>query len=110
MEYLKSSNFNITINDDSKLSLFVSCVHQEFNEKEFLKIFFYVNDEINIFQYLRDLITNKTAVHITFKTMTPQGKMLHTISDGMFILKEYSCTANFEMTSILEIYTIFESV
>lgn len=109
-EPVKECNFDIKFGSNANLSLCVKEVrYRSTSNKESLEIWFNSYEQIDIFDYLKDLKARSVKEKIIVKTTTPEGAPLHTITDNLFELKTYDNYLSYEMSDQLDIFAVFET-
>ena len=113
VNYLKGRDFEITIDNNETLSLFVDIVRFENTEdkhedKQILEIYFNASEEFDIFKYLKDTKVHKGKVHIKVKSMNPEHTKGLVVTDSLYALKGYQCDFATNDSEIVSIFTKWE--
>lgn len=109
VNYLKGRDFEITIDNNETLSLFVDIVRFETTEdKQILEIYFNASEEFDIFKYLKDNKVHKGKVPIKVKSMNPEHTKGLVVTDSLYALKEYHCDFATNDSEIVWIFTKWE--
>ena len=109
VNYLKGRDFEITIDNNETLSLFVDIVRFETTEdKQILEIYFNASEEFDIFKYLKDTKIHKGKVPIKLKSMNPEHTKGLVVTGGLYALKEYQCDFATNDPEVVSVFTKWE--
>ena len=109
VNYLKGRDFEITIDNNETLSLFVDIVRFETTEdKRILVIWFNASEEFDIFKYLEDIRNYKGKVLIEVKSMNPEHTKGFVVTNSLYALKEYRCDFATNDSEIVSVFTKWE--
>lgn len=110
VNYLKGCDFEITIDNNETLSLFVDIVRFETAEdKQILEIYFNASEEFDIFKYLKDTKAHNEIVQIKVKSMNPEHTKGFVVTDSLYALKEYQCDFATNDSEIVSVFTKWEA-
>ena len=110
VNYLKGCDFEITIDNNETLSLFVDIVRFETTEdKQTLVIYFNASEEFDIFKYLKDNKAHNEIVNIKVKSMNPEHTKGFVVTDSLYALKEYQCDFAINDSEIVSVFTKWEA-
>lgn len=108
---LRRDNYKVIIDDNENLNLSAhSVVYNHSDNCASVGITFFVYEEFDIFDYLKNVKENNLNVKITLKALALNGEDSHVVTDGFYKLKNYNSEFDvWQSTTVMKVNALFET-